>query len=83
MRKGEQWESCLLYMTTILLYIIHDNAKLLICASAEKFERNEDLETHFSHIKNQFVNTIENTNYTPKLETRVKCNASHTGLRAY
>ena len=47
-----------------------------------KFERNENLETHFQQIKNQAAKAIDNPFYFPKMETRDKCNSSQTGLGA-
>ena len=37
---------------------------------------------HFSAIKTQIANHTENIHYNPQLETRIKCDASRSGLRA-
>ena len=36
----------------------------------------------FIEIKNRIANVTENSNYNPQLETRVKCDASRSGLGA-
>ena len=37
---------------------------------------------HFNTIKTQIANHTENIHYNPQLETRIKCDASHSGLGA-
>ena len=36
---------------------------------------NENLKTHFQHIKNQAAKTIESTHVNVILETRIECEA--------
>ena len=48
----------------------------------EKFNWNENRQTHFEHIKTVIANATENTHFNPTPETRIKCDASRQGLGA-
>ena len=47
-----------------------------------KFIGTEDHTKHFNLIKEKIANSTENSHYNPKLDVRVKCDASRTGLGA-
>ena len=44
---------------------------------------NNELETHFHHIKNKVVNSTENKPYNPHFANSIKCDAAGAGLDAF
>ena len=49
---------------------------------SSKFLWTAEHETCFTEIKNRIANATANSHYKPQLETRVKCDASRSGLGA-
>ena len=49
---------------------------------SSKIIRTEVNGSSFIELKNRFTNATENSHYNPQLETRVKCDASRSGLGA-
>ena len=47
-----------------------------------KFLWTDEHTKHFNLIKEKIANSTENSHYNPKLDVRVKCDASRSGLRA-
>ena len=47
-----------------------------------KFVWTDEHTKHFNLIKEKIANSTENSHYNPKLDVRVKCNASRSGLGA-
>ena len=65
---------------TYLAQISHPLRPLL--RNSSKFIWTDVHEFFFIEIKNRIANATENSHYDPQLETRVKCDASRSGLGA-
>ena len=63
-----------------LAQICHPLRPLL--RKSTKYIRTDDHTTHFSEIKTRIANHTENIHYNPQPETRIKCDASRSGIGA-
>ena len=55
---------------------------LTLLKKSVKFTWTDEHTKHFNQIKEKIANSTENSHYNPKLDVRVKCDASRSGLGA-
>ena len=63
-----------------LAQLCHPHRPLL--KKSVKFTWTDEHTKHFNQIKEKIANSTENSHYNPKLDVRVKCDASRSGLVA-